>query len=35
VHAAQRADLLAVIEEWSPDEQRTFANLVDRFASSI
>lgn len=35
VRAAQRAELLAAIEEWSPDEQRTFAQLVDRFASSF
>ena len=35
VRAAQRAEILAAIEEWSPEEQRTFAGLMDRFASSF
>ena len=35
VRAAQRAEILAVIEEWSPEEQRTFAQLMDRFASNF
>jgi DNA-binding MarR family transcriptional regulator len=35
VRAAQRAEILAVIDEWSPEEQRTFVQLMDRFASSF
>jgi DNA-binding MarR family transcriptional regulator len=32
VRAVQRAEILAAIDDWSPDEQRTFAELMDRFA---
>jgi DNA-binding MarR family transcriptional regulator len=35
VRAAQRAEILVAIEAWSPEQQRTFAQLMDRFASSF
>jgi DNA-binding MarR family transcriptional regulator len=33
LRAVQRAEILAAVEDWSPDEQLTFAELMDRFAS--
>jgi hypothetical protein len=33
VRAVQRAEILAAIADWSPEEQQTFAELMSRFAS--
>lgn len=33
VRAVQRAEILSTIADWSPKEQRTFAELMSRFAS--
>jgi len=35
VRAAQRAEIVAVVREWPPEEQRTFAQLMERFATSF
>jgi DNA-binding MarR family transcriptional regulator len=32
LRAVQRAEILAAIEDWAPEEQQTFAELMDRFA---
>jgi DNA-binding MarR family transcriptional regulator len=33
LRAVQRAEIVAAMQDWSPEEQRTFAALMDRFAS--
>ena len=35
VRAVQRAEILAGIADWSPEEQQTFAELMRRFASGF
>jgi len=35
VRAAQRAEILAAIDGWSPEDQQTFARLMDRFSSAF
>jgi DNA-binding MarR family transcriptional regulator len=35
VRAVQRAEILAAINEWSPEDQHTFARLMDRFSSAF
>lgn len=35
LRAAQRAEILAAVADWSPEEQQTFARLLTRFASRL
>jgi DNA-binding MarR family transcriptional regulator len=35
VRAVQRAEILAAIEDWSAEDRRTFARLMDRFSTGF